>query len=318
MPVVVEEVIIAAVSKATPCTVNVAIIKKVQDLPFQVMPSRGVGSGVIVTEDGYIVTNNHLVGETKEIRVTLTDGRRFDAHLVGTAAVRDIAVIKVEGRDLPSAECGDSDKLRVGQLAIAIGNPLGIKGAPTVTAGVVSAVDRAIVSPHVLLEALIQTDAAINPGNSGGALVDSQGRVIGINTAVIPYAQGVGFAIPINTARLFAERIMREGTITAPWLGVFGIALDLQSARAYNVAADQGLLVMQVVPGSPAHFARIRPGDVVQALDSAQIKKLKDIQTSVLQKNVGDRVALHVLRGGRSRVIDVTLKAAEWGRPGLR
>ncbi len=306
-----EQAIIAAVNKAKATTVNVATIRLAEEMFFQVQPKQGAGSGVIMTKDGYIITNNHLVSGSHEIHVTLTDGRRMEAHLVGTAAVRDIAVIKVDGHDLPAAEFADSDKLQVGQLAIAIGNPFGIKGAPTVTAGVVSALDRTIVSQQVLLESLIQTDAAINPGNSGGALVDSQGRVIGINTAVIPYAQGVGFAIPINTARAFAERIISEGTITAPWIGAFGIELDKEKARVLHAATDRGILVMQIIPHSPAYNAHLRPGDIIQVLDGVQIKSPKELYALILQKNVGDKVELHVLRRGHPKTIDVRLEAAQ-------
>ncbi|MCL5264508.1 MAG: trypsin-like peptidase domain-containing protein [Chloroflexi bacterium] len=305
-----EKTIIDAVKKATPSTVNVATISRAEEAAFQPMPRRGVGSGVILTPDGYIVTNNHLVRGAQEIRVTLTDGRKLQASLVGTAAVRDVAVIKLDARDLPAAEFADSDKLQVGQLAIAIGNPFGIKGAPTVTVGVVSALDRTIVSHEVFLEALIQTDAAINPGNSGGALVDSQARVIGINTAVIPYAQGVGFAIPVNTARAFAERIIREGTITAPWLGAYGFELDAAKARALNLPIDKGMLIAHVMRGSPAHHARLRPGDVIRTVDGRAIRSPKELYAFILQANVGDTVSLQVLRRGYTKSVDVTLEAA--------
>ncbi len=219
-----EQALVSAVKKATPATVNVATVYHTEENLFYIQPKRGVGSGVVLSADGFIVTNNHLVANAHEIIITLVDGQRFEARLIGTAAVRDIAVLRVNAHDLPVAEFADSDALQVGQLAIAVGNPFGLKGTPTVTVGVVSALDRSIISQEVLLESLIQTDAAINPGNSGGALVDSRGRIIGINTAVIPYAQGVGFAIPINTARTFADKIISEGTITVPWLGVLGLS----------------------------------------------------------------------------------------------
>ncbi|HWY34565.1 MAG TPA: trypsin-like peptidase domain-containing protein, partial [Nitrosopumilaceae archaeon] len=194
-----DEILINAVEKISKSVVNIASVRMIQDQIFRVFPVEGVGSGVIIDKRGYILTNNHVIEESERLRITLSDGRIFNGKVVGADEATDLAVVKIEPKeDIPLAALGDSDKLKMGQIVIAVGNPFGLTGGPTVTSGIVSSLNRSIQTQTGVLE-LIQTDAAINPGNSGGPLVNTTGAVVAINTAKMPYAQGIGFAVPINT-----------------------------------------------------------------------------------------------------------------------
>ena len=193
------------------------------DQLFRVFPVEGVGSGVIIDEKGYILTNNHVIDDAERLKVTLADGRVLKGKVAGTDEVTDLAVLKVESEDpLPAATLGDSDSLKAGQIVMAIGNPFGLTGGPAVTAGIVSSLDRSIQTRNGVLE-LIQTDAAINPGKSGGPLVDTKGEVVAINTANMPYAQGIGFAVPVNTAKKILQELIEKGKVARPWIGVASI-----------------------------------------------------------------------------------------------
>src|SRR5712692_4900390 len=196
-----DEILISAVEKISKSVVNIASVRMIQDQIFRVFPVEGVGSGVIIDKRGYILTNNHVIEESERLRITLSDGRIFNGKVVGADEATDLAVVKIEPKeDIPVATLGDSDKLKMGQIVIAVGNPFGLTGGPTVTSGIVSSLNRSIQTQTGVLD-LIQTDAAINPGNSGGPLVNTAGAVIAINTAKMPYAQGIGFAVPIGTAK---------------------------------------------------------------------------------------------------------------------
>jgi len=302
-----ESVVIQVVEKVRPAVVNIQTRGFAPDFFGQLFPQEGAGSGVIVSEDGYILTNNHVIRNATQIRVRLLDGTELEGRVVGTDPPSDLAVIKVDprGRKLPAAELGDSHALRVGQLAIAIGNPFGL--GSTVTVGVVSALNRSIQVPGFVIDNLIQTDAAINPGNSGGALVNSAGQVIGINTAIIPQAQGIGFAIPSSVARSVMEQLIRTGSVQRPFFGVAYVEVTRELAQAYGLAADHGVLVQQVVPGSGAEAAGVKPLDIIVEMQGKRIEGASDFQREILQRRVGDVVTVTVVRGGQRLQLRVRL-----------
>jgi serine protease Do len=222
------DLIISAVEKISKSTVNIAGVRMVQDQLFRVFPIEGVGSGVIIDENGHILTNNHVIDGAHQLKITLTEGRVLNGKVIGKDEITDLAIVKVDSfsdssnnnNNLPYAQLGNSDNLKIGQIVIAIGNPFGLAGGPTVTAGIVSSLSRNLQFESGILE-LIQTDAAINPGNSGGPLVNTNGEVIAINTAKMPYAHGIGFAVPINTAKLIRRDLIENGrVITRPWIVV--------------------------------------------------------------------------------------------------
>ena len=208
-----ENAVLDTIAKVSKSTVNISTLKLVHNIFYQAVPIGGMGSGTIIDSKGLILTNNHVVGGVQKINVTLGNDEVLEGTIVGSCAIHDIAVVKIdaEKRNLQAAELGDSDKIRVGQRVYAIGNPFGLTGGPSVTSGVISAINRTIESKRGLIENLVQTDASINPGNSGGPLVDVTGKVIAINTAIIPFAQGIGFAIPINSAKTCTDEIINEG-----------------------------------------------------------------------------------------------------------
>jgi len=302
-----ESAIIKAVEKVRPAVVNVNTLTVTPDIFGQLFPQQGAGSGVIVRPDGYILTNNHVVQGARRITVTLLSGKTLQGRIVGADPFTDLAVIKVDTRErLPAAELGTSSGLKVGQLAIAIGNPFGL--GSTVTVGVVSALNRNIQLPNLVVENLIQTDAAINPGNSGGALVDSKGRVIGINTAIIREAQGIGFAIPIDTAKTIMEQLISRGRVARPFVGVeWGGDVDPSIAQAYGLPVDYGVVVRGVVPGSPAEKARIQPGDIIVAIDGERVTSWNDFVRIIMNRRVGETVQISIVRGSQRLTVRVTL-----------
>lgn len=301
-----ESVIINVVKQVRPSVVNINTESQVQTV-FGVFPQQGAGSGVIVRADGYILTNNHVVQGATTIKVTIAGGKTLTGRIVGRDPLADLAVIKVDVKDpLPAARLGSSGTLQVGQLAIAIGNPFGL--GSTVTTGVVSALNRNIELPNLVVENLIQTSAAINPGNSGGALVDSSGAVIGINTAIIPNAQGIGFAIPSDVARVEMEQLIANGRVIRPWVGVvYGGEVDPQSGRAYNLGTDHGVVVREVNPDSPAARAGIQPRDIITEVNGDRVESWNDFVRDIVTKKVGDTVKLTIVRNGASRTLSATL-----------
>lgn len=301
-----ESVIINVVKQVRPAVVNINTESQVQTM-FGVFPQQGAGSGVIIRSDGYIVTNNHVVQGATTIKVTLIGGKTLTGRIMGRDALTDLAVIKVDSKDrLPAARLGPSGTLQVGQLAIAIGNPFGL--GSTVTTGVVSALNRNIELPNLVVENLIQTSAAINPGNSGGALVDSAGSVIGINTAIIPNAQGIGFAIPSDVARVEMEQLIANGRVIRPWVGVvYGGEVDAQSGRAYNLGTDHGVIVREVDPNGPAARGGVRPRDIITAINADRVDSWSDFVRDVVAKKIGDVVKLTIVRDGAPRTLSVTL-----------
>jgi S1-C subfamily serine protease len=301
-----ESTIIRAVDLVRPSVVNIDTVAQVQTF-FGVFPQQGAGSGVIVSADGTILTNNHVVENAQQIKVTLLSGKTYSARVIGTDRFADLAVIKVDAPDtLPAAPLGSSSGLKVGQLAIAIGNPFGL--GHTVTVGVISALNRNIQVPGVVIENLLQTDAPINPGNSGGALVDSGGRVVGINTAIVAQAQGIGFAIPIDTAKAIMDQLIRQGRVVRPYVGVgWGGNVDSNIARQYNLPVDHGVLVRDVEPGSPAERAGIRPQDIIVGVGGQRVDNWNDFIRELFTKRPGDVVAIELVRESQRLTVQVTL-----------
>ena len=258
---------------------------------------QGGGSGFVFTPDGLILTNSHVVHGATRIQVSFSDGHRFPAHTIGDDPATDLAVIRIDAPQIVAAPLGDSQKLRVGQLAIAIGNPYGFQY--TVTAGVVSALGRSLRSySGRLIDDVIQTDASLNPGNSGGPLVSSDGRVIGVNTATIMGAQGLCFAIGINTAKFVAGRLLRDGRIRRAYIGVEAQTAPLHRrlVRFYDLPQESGVIVSAVTPGSPAQRAGLREGDVIVALDGKPVAGVDDLHRLLTDAHVGLSSSLTVLR----------------------
>jgi Do/DeqQ family serine protease len=285
------------------------------DLPME-PPSRmeqGIGSGFILDADGVIVTNAHVVDGATDVMVTLKDGREFEGTVVGADPVTDVAVVKIEATDLPTVSLGNVADIRPGEWAIAIGNPLGLDN--TVTAGIISATGRSSAEVQIPDKQVdfIQTDAAINPGNSGGPLLNETGQVIGMNTAIIGGAQGLGFAIPIDTVQDIANQLITSGKVDHPYLGIRMVDLtedlkaDLNSNpnTPFAIEADSGVLIVEVVPNSPAAQAGLRRGDVVQAVNGEAITSSQAIQTLVRGSDVGDRLSLDVVRGNQTVTLTV-------------
>jgi serine protease Do len=304
-----EKAVLDIIEKVTKCVVNISTVRLVHNLFYQAVPVSGMGSGTIFDADqGLILTNHHVVGGAQKINVTLWNSQVIEGTIVGSCVARDIAVVKLRGRELQSAELGDSDKLRVGQRVFAVGNPFGLSGGPTVTSGVISALNRTIESERGLIENLVQTDAAINPGNSGGPLVDLEGKIIAINTAIIPFAQGIGFAIPINSAKTCTTDILTEGTTAMrPWLGVVGLTLTDEIARYYGLPVGHGVIVTKVAEGSPAELAGFADGDIILEIDNVETRSIEDLVREIRRRRVGDKIRVFALRSGREHFFELKL-----------
>ena len=301
-----EEKITEAVDRLSQSvvTVDTTKAKTARLSPF---PRGGAGSGVIIKRQGYIITNNHVIEGATKVEIGLRDGRSFSGKVVGGDAQTDTALIRVEDYDLPEAQLGDSERLRVGQIAIAIGNTLGLPGGPTVSAGVISATGRPLPGADFIFEGLIQTDASINPGNSGGPLADLDGKVVGINTAMIPYAQGVGFALPINTVKRTVDQLIERGRVIRPWLGISGVTVNSAIARRYNLPTELGVMIMEVVPRSPAADAGLRVGDILSRIGPLNITKMTDILVALSKLSIGDVVGILLVRSRGSYSTSIRL-----------
>ncbi|HTY90437.1 MAG TPA: trypsin-like peptidase domain-containing protein [Methanocella sp.] len=305
-----EEELVRIIENASPWVVNISV-SMVQDAYMNAAPVQGMGSGIIVDEAGYILTNNHIVENTDGMVVSMFDGTRLDGTLVGNDPMSDVAVVKVSGKKkLPVAKLGDSDTVKVGHTAIAIGNPFGfmLRG-PTVTIGVISALNRTIQAEKGVYENLFQTDAHINPGNSGGPLLNSKGEVIGMNSANIPFAQGIGFSIPINSAMAIARELIEHGKVIRPWLGILGIGLNKEIASYYNLSAEEGVLITRSFENSPAWAEGITSGDVILKVDGKAVKDMTELAGYVRKKKIGDVITLSVRRGNLQG--DVKVRLAE-------
>ncbi|GAB4488988.1 MAG: DegQ family serine endoprotease [Thermodesulfovibrionales bacterium] len=267
----------------------------------------GLGSGVIVDKDGYILTNNHVIRDADEIRVKLSDKREFKGKVIGTDPKTDLAVIKIDSNHLPVVKLGDSDKLKVGETVIAIGNPFGLN--QTVTSGIVSATGRANVG-IADYEDFIQTDAPINPGNSGGALVNVRGELIGINTAIFSTSggyQGIGFAIPSSMAKVVMDNLIHKGKVVRGWLGVSIQPVTPDLAKQFGIKDDKGALVGDVVEESPAEKAGIQRGDVIIEFDGKEVHDPSSLRNSVAGTPPGRKVAVKIMRDGKMQKVDVTI-----------
>ena len=275
------------------------VVERVSPSVVNVRRGRGGGSGVIVAQDGYALTNAHVVDGAQEVQVTLDSGTELMARVVGIDSATDLAVIRILGSGLPVAQLADTESLRVGQLVIAIGDPLGFHS--TVTTGVVSALGRSLnAKDGRLIENVIQTDAALNPGNSGGPLVDTHAKVVGINTAIIPNAQGICFAIPAATARMVAGMLIRDGRVRRAYLGIGGAATPIgrQLANELGITNTSGIRVLEVVAGGPAQRAGLQVRDLIVSIDGAPIATLSDLQRSLVADRIGRSVELGFVRFG--------------------
>src|ERR671939_1364703 len=295
-----QDLIVNAVQNVSKAVVNIASVRIVQDQLYRVFPAEGVGSGVIIDDRCHVLTNNHVVEEARSLKITLTDGRIFNGIVKGTDEATDLAVVQLDSTEtLPFATLGNSDNLRIGQIVIAIGNPFGLTGGPTVTAGIVSALNRSLQFESGALE-LIQTDAAINPGNSGGPLVNTNGEVIGINTAKMPYAQGIGFAVPVNTAKAIMKELIENGrVINRPWIGISAIKITRQLAQYYKLPTSEGVLIAQVEPQSPADYADLRKGDIIVAIDGNKITDPSQMSSDIRKRTINEKIIVTINRYGR-------------------
>jgi len=288
----------SAAAQITPSVVNVEV--------FSAKGKRGGGSGFLFTPDGFILTNSHVVSGAASIEVTLADGTRCPASVAGNDPHTDLAVLRVSAPSQVPARLGDSDSIRPGQLVIAVGNPLGFQA--TVTAGVVSALGRTMrAQSGRLIDSVIQTDAALNPGNSGGPLVSSRGEVVGVNTAVILPAQGICFAIAINTAKFVAARLIRDGQIVRSYIGVAGQSAPLHRrvVRYYELPVESGVLVLSTEAESPAASADLREGDVIVAYGETPVSSVDDLHRLLTEEQIGKRSELTVIRRTEKLVLPV-------------
>ncbi len=305
-----DETVTEAVEKVIPSVVNISEVKLIRDAYLQIHPVPGVGSGFIIREDGYILTNAHVVYGSQEIKVTLEAGGIFEGKVVGVDTMIDLAIVKIEANGLQVPERAMNNSLKIGQMAIAIGSPLGLVGGATVTVGVISALNRSIQTEVTFMEGLIQTDAAINPGNSGGPLINSSGSVIGINSAIIPFAQGIGFAIPIQSAMWVAEQLMEFGEVTRPWISISGVDVNPKLVAYYNLPINKGVMITNVLPGGEADKSGVQTGDILVKIDDMAINNVRDLIKVINKHKLGDRIKLELFRGTEKVQLETKLEKA--------
>jgi len=303
--------VITAADKVSPSVVYIEVEQPIRsrrpNAPRTPQERRGSGSGFIFTPDGFILTNSHVVHGAKKIEVTLSDGHKHLADLIGDDPDTDLAVIRINAPNLVPAQLGEAQKIRVGQLVVAIGNPYGFQYS--VTAGVVSALGRSLrAQSGRLMDAVIQTDAALNPGNSGGPLINSRGEVIGVNTAMILPAQGICFATSIDTAKFVASRLIRDGKVSRSYIGLAGqnVPLPRRIVRYYNLAVESGIFVISFENESPARKGGLREGDIIIGFDDQPIAGIDDLHKLLTEERIGKKSLLTVVRGVDKLTIEVT------------
>ena len=306
--------VITAAEKVSPAVVYIEVQQPVRtrraNTPRLPQEARGSGSGFIFTPDGFILTNSHVVHGAQKIEVTVSDGRKYQADLIGDDPDTDLAVIRINAPNLAPAHLGEAQKIRVGQLVVAIGNPYGFQYS--VTAGVVSALGRSLrAQSGRLMDAVIQTDAALNPGNSGGPLVNSRGEVIGVNTAMILPAQGISFATSIDTAKFVASRLIRDGKVSRSYIGLAGqnVPLPRRIVRFYNLAVETGILVVSFESVSPARKAGVLAGDIIVGFDDHAIAGIDDLHKLLTEERIGRKSSLVVIR--RTEKLNITVMPEE-------
>lgn len=306
--------VVAAVAvKSVSSVVGITTVQIQRDF-FWSRPVEGVGSGVIVSSDGYILTNSHVIGDgnAKEINVLFESGEKIEGRVLWYDATLDLAVVKVNKNNLPAAELGDSDEIYVGQTAVAIGNPLGLDFQRTVTSGIISGLNRSIqVSRLNVMEGLIQTDASINPGNSGGPLLNGQGKVIGINTAKIQTGEGLGFSIPINLVKPVIEEIINDGSFRNVYIGFTGSEVKVYEIQmSVDLPAEKGIVIIELLPDSPALEAGLRPLDVIIKIDDEEVTNMSNLRKTLYNYRIGQKAILTVNRNGE--IIKVPIKFKEF------
>lgn len=299
------------VERVKPAVVSIVVQSLSYNIFLRPVPQEGAGSGVIFDANGYIITNFHVIEDAQSIKVTLTDGRTFDAVVVGSDPETDLAVINIQGEGFPTIPLGASVPPRQGHRVIAVGNALALPGGPTVTDGVISSLGRSIQEPNgVVLNDLIQTSAAINPGNSGGALVNLAGEVIGINTAIASSAEGIGFAIDIDTAKPIIRDLLEHGRVVRAWLGVGLLTVTPSVASTNGLSVSEGVLLTAVESGSPADMAGLREGDVITHFGGQKMTTYEDLRTAIRSRKAGDTAEVTYVRGTDTLTTAVTLGQA--------
>jgi len=302
----------AVVEKASDSVVGITTRETFRDYFGSQKVQEGIGSGVIVREDGYILTNSHVIsdGNSDSIEVLFSDGTTSSAEVLWFESLLDLAIIKVERTNLKAAELGDSDSLVVGEPVVAIGNPLSLDLDRTVTSGIVSGLDRTLRLENSEIEPLIQTDASINPGNSGGPLLNAQGQIVGINTAKMVSAEGLGFSIPINEAKPILNKIVSGEKIEEVYIGISGVDLDTYEERlGVNLNPEFGVVIVEILKDSPAYKAGLKAGDIIQKIDGYRIENMNNIIRKLYEYNKGDTVEIEIIRD--SEEIDIELKFEE-------
>jgi S1-C subfamily serine protease len=303
--------IIKVAEKVSSAVVNIDVSQTTDYYLFEgPQQIQGIGSGFVFTPDGYILTNSHVVYRANQIKVTFPDRTQYRAQLIGVDIQTDLAVIRIDAVNLPVLEFGDSDKLRIGQPVLAVGNPLGF--GHSVTSGVISALGRSLRGfSGNIIENIIQTDAALNPGNSGGPLVDIHGKVEGVNTAIIPEAQGICFSIPINTANWVAGLLIKEGKVRRSYLGVYGQNIDFRAGirERYNLQQNSGVYIVKIMPNSPAYKGGLKEGDVVLKANDKEINNVEELQRFLGHTIPQTAINLSILRGNDILMLRILLEA---------
>lgn len=304
-------VVAAVAAKSVSSVVGITTVQIQRDFLWT-RPVEGVGSGVIVNSDGYILTNSHVIGDgnAKEINVLFENGEKIEGRVLWYDSTLDLAVVKVNKKNLPVAELGDSDEIYVGQVAVAIGNPLGLDFQRTVTSGIISGLNRSIqVSRYNIMEGLIQTDASINPGNSGGPLLNAVGNVIGINTAKIKTGEGLGFSIPINLVKPVIDEIINDGSFKNVYIGFTGSEVKVYEVQMnVRLPAEEGVVIIEILPNSPAAEAGLRPLDVIEKVDNDKVTNMSNLRKTLYNYRIGQKAVLTINRNGETLKVPINFK----------